>query len=252
MTLYFKNNKLITLRIPASVAGQIQCITNHFTTEVSWYGDIIQEEEDVITIQKIYLFPQVVTSGTFRTDTPQVSDMYDDWYDKKLDEVADHFDKTGESKAIMQYNGHSHVNAACTPSTEDVKFRTSREGFNVYSIHNKMGGAHWEIWTDDVVYEGSDIDIIYVDEVFKDAEEFILKPPAVSYAKPAYTNPYTYSQAQKKITEAKKKLEEQEREAEENKLLRDDFLWEQAIPVNSNPYGADDNYLEDYYQRNQL
>lgn len=182
--MYYKNKRLITLRIPAAVMGQINCIVNHFSTEVSWFGDVSQDG-DTITINRIYLFPQVVTGGTFRTDTPQVSELYDAWYETKLNEVANHYERTGESISIMQYNGHSHVNAGCTPSQEDVKFRNSREGLNIYSIHNKNGSVNWEIWTDDIVYEPVDINVVYIDHVFNNAEEYILKPVQPSYVRPS-------------------------------------------------------------------
>lgn len=172
--MYFKNNNVIELRIPASVVGKIYCIVDHYGTEVSWYGDItVNDDCSVITIDDIYLFPQVVTGGTFRTDTPQISEAYDVWYDEKLNEMMACFDETGESKPIMQYNGHSHVNMGVAPSGEDVNFRKSRNGINVYSIHSKDGKMSWEIWTDEIVYEQKDIKIVYMDDIFTKSKEYV-------------------------------------------------------------------------------
>lgn len=243
--MYFKNNKLLTIKIPASVMGQINCVVDHFTTEVSWYGDVTKEG-DVITINKIYLFPQVVTGGTFRTDTPQISEIYDAWYENKLNEVADHYDQTGESIAIMQYNGHSHVSAPCAPSSEDTKFRRSREGLNIYSIHNKQNGMSWEVWTDDMVYEYTDIDIVYVDDIFLDSKEFVLKPAAVVpvYQRTAsagynntpghqrvsrLSNPATKAKQQQLLNRAALMKAEFEQEEEEKDKLSDQELEMQLL-----------------------
>lgn len=198
----FKNNESIKLLIPAPVMGQINCIVDHFKTEVSWFGDIAMvpaqgKEPMTIAIKNVYLFPQVVTQGSFYTDRPQISDLYDEWYESKLNEIADIYDKTGESVAIMQYNGHSHVNAACVASPEDKKFRNSREGMNLYSIHNKAGKTHWEFWLDDVIYEDADIDIVYTDDIFENVDWVQEPEPPVVAQNCGYYSRGKYSNAPK-------------------------------------------------------
>lgn len=203
--MYFKNKKRITIMLPTKVMGQIASIVNHFDTEVSWFGDVTQEG-DIIEITNVYLFPQVVTGGTFRTDTPQVSRLYDDWYEAKVNEMVDKAESLDKIKPIMQYNGHSHVHAACTASGEDQRYRASRDGLNIYSIHNKAGKSSWEVWTDDVVYEDADINVIYTDEIFSVAKEYVLKPEVASVTRhtPRYGGYYNQATPSKqKKTKAK-------------------------------------------------
>jgi hypothetical protein len=170
------NDNQVKLYIPALVLGQIQCITKTFDTEVSWYGDItVSPDQTTFGIERIYLFPQVVTGGTFRTDTKEIGETYDAWYSAKLDEATKRMEENGFFQPIMQYNGHSHVSSPVNPSTEDMRFRETRGGINIYSIHNKSGSASWEIWTDEHVYEDDDISIVYTDDIFTD-EEMVIKP----------------------------------------------------------------------------
>jgi hypothetical protein len=189
----------IKLFLPASVIGQINCIVHHYSTEVSWYGDIEYNKDlTEFRIVRVYLFPQVVTGGTFRTDTPQISEEYDAWYDKMLNEAMDRAGNDPEKfKPIMQYNGHSHVSAPVGASGEDTRFRESRTGVNVYSIHNKAGASNWEIWLDDVVYEDQDIKIVYEDDVFKDKD--FVKTPVSTYGS-AYGVGYGVGYGTSKIT----------------------------------------------------
>lgn len=184
--MYYKNREL-TLVVRPAIQEQIDAIVRHFNSEVSWFGDItIDEETDTIFIDKIYLFPQVVTGGSFRTDNPEVSDLYDEWYSNKLDEMMDEAEAEGrDPKPIMQYNGHSHLNAPCTASSEDMRFRHSREGINVYSIHNKKGDMDWEVWTDDIIWEVEDINIVrHVEDIsgtLVNAKEYVMSPKVKTY-----------------------------------------------------------------------
>ena len=106
-------------------------LVRNCTDEVGWHGFVERPDEHTFIITDIVVYPQTVTGVTVTTDETE----YALW----LSQIS-----TPELKT-MRFQGHSHVNMACNPSTTDLalynKYLASlkQDDYYIFFICNKKG-----------------------------------------------------------------------------------------------------------------
>lgn len=129
-------------------------LVRNCTKEVGWHGFVEKTDENTYVITDIIVYPQTVTGTTVNTDELE----YAQWLMKL---------STNEVKQ-MRFQGHSHVNMGCSPSSVDLdlynKYLASltNEDFYIFFICNKRGDVYallYDLKTN-TKYNTADIDII--------------------------------------------------------------------------------------------
>lgn len=112
---------------------KMNALVNEYSSEIGWHGIAKRHEteEDTYVVEDILVYPQKVTGSTVTPD--QV--LYQNWLMGHDDEVFNN----------IRFQGHSHVNMACTPSTvdtawyEEILSQLGEDMFYIFMIVNKRG-----------------------------------------------------------------------------------------------------------------
>ena len=148
---------LSIIQIPQETLSKIQFLVDVVDTEVGWFGSVeVEETEQGNTIYKLqpelFVYPQLVTTST--VDPDDNNEAYDSWW---IDQLC--------SGKRMMWHGHSHCNMRCWPSGTDQSLRTNLNadgGVHIYTIHNKKGEIHFEVYVGStlvpsVIIQGSEV-----------------------------------------------------------------------------------------------
>lgn len=118
--------------IVSTTAGlKMSELVRNCTDEVGWHGFVERADEHTFIIKDIVVYPQTVTGTNVNTDETE----YAIW----LSQIS-----TPDLKT-MRFQGHSHVNMACNPSTTDLdlynKYLASlkEDDYYIFFICNKRG-----------------------------------------------------------------------------------------------------------------
>lgn len=129
-------------------------LVKNCTKEVGWHGFVDRIDDTTFKITDIVVYPQTVAAATVNTDELE----YAQWL----------MQLTTEEVKKMRFQGHSHVNMACSPSPVDIelynKYLTSLtdDDFYIFFICNKRGDLTaflYDLKTN-TKYTTSDIEII--------------------------------------------------------------------------------------------
>ena len=103
--------------------------------EIAWHGHVTKEG-NIMTINDIYVYPQVVTSATVDAHEEQ----YGGWMISTFKEELNH----------IRMQGHSHVNMGVTPSSTDTTYYkdllSQIDDFYIFLIINKKGEVHTRVY----------------------------------------------------------------------------------------------------------
>lgn len=121
--------------------------------ELAWHGTVERLDELTFIIKDILVYPQIVTGATVESD----DDHYGNWITKLDDDTLNH----------LRFQGHSHVNFACTPSGVDTSNWNAwlnmlgDDDFYIFCINNKPNAAHWIIYDmpNNRMFEHGDINV---------------------------------------------------------------------------------------------
>lgn len=183
---YIGSNKIsISVNLSTKVAEQViveftpdayqqmSSLIRHFNCEVAWHGTVNRVSEKHFVIEKILVYPQVVTASTVETDQAE----YDVWKDSLSD----------EDFSALRFQGHSHVNMAPNPSSTD-EFNEKRlindltkNDFYIFMIWNK--NSQFTVRVVDMVkntlYEGVDVKVVVAgldtDTFLQEADKVVKK-----------------------------------------------------------------------------
>lgn len=150
-----KETKIRPKIIISTTAGlKMTELVRNCTKEVGWHGFVERTNSDTFIITDIVVYPQTVTGTTVNTDELE----YAQWL----------MQLSTEDVKKMRFQGHSHVNMGCTPSSVDIdlynKYLTNLtdDDFYIFFICNKRAEIHallYDLKTN-TKYTSSDIDII--------------------------------------------------------------------------------------------
>ena len=119
--------------------------------EIAWHGHVTKEG-NVMTINDIYVYPQVVTSATVDAHEEQ----YGGWMISTFKEELNH----------IRMQGHSHVNMGVSPSSTDTTYYkdllSQIDDFYIFLIINKKGEVHTRVYDkiNNVLYTEVPLNII--------------------------------------------------------------------------------------------
>ena len=119
--------------------------------EIAWHGHVTKEG-NVMTINDIYVYPQVVTSATVDAHEEQ----YGGWMISTFKEELNH----------IRMQGHSHVNMGVSPSSTDTTYYkdllSQIDDFYIFLIINKKGEVHTRVYDkiNNVLYTEIPLNII--------------------------------------------------------------------------------------------
>lgn len=130
---------------------KMQSLVRTYSTEVGWHGVCKKLEKGKFVISDILVYPQVVSGVTVTPDL----EKYSMWLMGHPDEVFNN----------IRFQGHSHVNLACTPSAvdeqwyENILSQLDDTMFYVFMIVNKKGDMFVRIYdmAENIMYETADV-----------------------------------------------------------------------------------------------
>lgn len=191
-----EDKKKPTIYLTAKAYIEIATLVNKTSTEISWNGFVIRGKNKDYLVKEITVPPQKVTGSTTETD----DDLYMEWF-------AELFTKNPEKADMLKYHGHSHVSMGVSPSGTDTGYRdkiledmVNKDDFYLFSIHNKSGSMHWQIFDRKYnrFYDNDDItvEIIVHDNKtatmwYAEQEKMLQKP--VAPVQVGYTNKTYYT-----------------------------------------------------------
>lgn len=197
----FEGNETLSLKIPTmdaitctkrpkiiitTTAGlKMSELVRNCTKEVGWHGFVERTDDTTFIIRDIIVYPQTVTGTTVNTD----EEKYALW----LANIP-----TADLKT-MRFQGHSHVNMACNPSSIDLdlynKYLSSlkKDDYYIFFICNKRGEINpflYDLKTN-TKYTKTDIDIVKesdMSEWFKTVEPLIEEKRQITVTHAKQTN----------------------------------------------------------------
>lgn len=132
-----------------AVADQIAALVAAADTEIGWWGTILPLTDKSGQLEGARLLSVIVPKQTVSAAKADVEDTGDAF--SVMDELT--AEGREEEIALLRYWGHSHVNMGVTPSGTDrtTWSEMSRNNPDVpsvtaFSIHNKSGASHAEIF----------------------------------------------------------------------------------------------------------
>ena len=187
----FEGKETITFQIPkmetvtvttkpkiiiSTTAGlKMSELVRNCTGEVGWHGFVERPDEYTFIIKDIVVYPQTVSSVTVDTDETE----YALWC----------ANISTEDLRTMRFQGHSHVNMACTPSSTDLTLynnylaNLNNDDYYIFFICNKRGEIN--AWLYDLKtntkYTKTDLEIIHETNMaawFEEAKKNIKTPAA--------------------------------------------------------------------------
>lgn len=135
--------------------AKMTALVDIFSGEVGWHGVIERIAQNEWVVSDILVYPQYVTAAHVDTDEEE----FHAWWMEQM-EFYDGKDVS------LNYQGHSHVNMAVSPSATDLqdqqnKMADMKRGFYVFTIQNKRRESKTWIYDYDnnIAYMPGDIDI---------------------------------------------------------------------------------------------
>lgn len=198
-----KVDRKATLHVSTTAYIKMKRLVNKQPDEVGWHGIARRGDGDEYFIDDIMIYPQEVTGSTVTVD----QNGYEEWLGA-LDDATFN---------ALRFQGHSHVNMGCTPSSVDknlydgILSGLSDDDFYIFAIFNKKSERMINIYDmkKNVLFESQDISMV-VDVLGQSLEEFdkvtkecIVKKPYTVYSQknPSYGGGYNggaYSGTKKK------------------------------------------------------
>lgn len=176
-----KPEKNATINFSAVAWLKMRTQIGNSKDECAWHG-IVEANEDrtVFDIVDILVYPQRINGMTVEDDDPK----YEEWHQGLDNYCYNH----------LRMQGHSHVNAAASPSSRDdttyanVVQALSNDSFYIFMIANKPGNMWFNIYDlqNNRIWEQQDIDVT-VENMdmygwFKDiSDKFYAKPVVTKY-----------------------------------------------------------------------
>ena len=197
----FEGNETLSLKIPTM--GAVTCtkrpkiiitttaglkmseLVRSCTKEVGWHGFVERTDDTTFIIRDIVVYPQTVTGTNVNTD----EEKYALW----LANIS-----TADLKT-MRFQGHSHVNMACNPSSTDLELYNKylsalkENDYYIFFICNKRGEINpflYDLKTN-TKYTKADIDIVKetdMSEWFKTVEPLIEEKKSITVTHAKQTN----------------------------------------------------------------
>ena len=165
-------------------------LVRNCTKEVGWHGFVERIDDLTFKITDIVVYPQTVTGATVTTDEAE----YALWL----------LDISTEDLKTMRFQGHSHVNMACNPSSTDLdlynKYLASlnKNDFYIFFICNKRGELNallYDLKTN-TKYTKADLEIIKETDMtdwYETVKENIKEPKPIVRSIPQTNVGKTYS-----------------------------------------------------------
>lgn len=159
-----------TLWFTPSAWIKMTALVDYFPKEIGWQGFVTRVENTTNEwlVTDIVVYKQIVTGAHVDTDVEEFGPWLSLWTEK-ADELG----------CSLNFQGHSHVNMAVSPSGTDLQDQATRmadqkKGFYIFTIQNKSRSANYWIYDFDnnIAYDTADIDV----EIFCENEllsEFI-------------------------------------------------------------------------------
>jgi len=157
--LKYEKNKLpkATIWFTSDAWAKMIALVDTFQKEIAWQGIVsrIQDTTNEWVVSDIIVYKQKVTGAHVDTDVEEFGPWKNYWAEK-----AD------EEGACINFQGHSHVNMAVSPSGTDMQDQETRmadqkRGFYIFTIQNKKREANYWIYDFDnnIAYDTADIDV---------------------------------------------------------------------------------------------
>ena len=151
-----KIQKKPRLQFTAEAYTRMQYLITQCSEEIGWLGRVIREDL-TFTIDKLYVFPQIVTGASVTPDETK----YVHW----------NMQLSNDEIKSLRFHGHSHVNMGVFASATDTNMYNTQlaelkeDDFYIFLIGNKKGDFIYWIYdlADNLVYEKSDIEFDIVD-----------------------------------------------------------------------------------------
>ena len=146
---------------PASYL-QMMNLVNHCPEEIGWHGTVTRLNEKAFLIDKILVFPQIVSAATVTPDETAFANWMMQFFEDDEDDTIQR----------MRFHGHSHVNMGTTASGTDDRYQGDMlpniKDFYIFLITNKRAEHNIMIYDieNNVYYNKADIalDIMQSDD----------------------------------------------------------------------------------------
>lgn len=230
-----------TLRFDSDAYEQMRALVDACEKEIAWHGLVTKTKSNnraIYTVEKILVFPQIVTAATVKGKEPD----YALWC----------ADLPANQLAKMRLHGHSHVRMAVSPSGVDTNYQDDMvetiEDFYIFMITNKRE----ENWVrivdvkDNIVYDQNDVDIEVPGlDMFKrwantEIKKHLTENVPATKAAPAYQGYGSYNSTyQQMVMEQidRKKAEEAKEAAEAEDITATNSLSSWQEYLENNGYG---------------
>lgn len=150
----------VEIRIKPGAYAKMVTLLKSFSTEIGWHGICKRdpEQDNVFTIEDIFVYPQVVTGSNINTDEA----AQDEWNRSFSDEDFKN----------LRFHGHSHVNMTVFSSgtdddlQRDIINMLNGDKFYLFFIMNKRLDLFVRLYDAKygVMYETNDCDVIIADD----------------------------------------------------------------------------------------
>ena len=172
---------------------KMEMLVKNFTTEVAWHFTVERRDNDEYAaeyhITDTLVFPQLVNVSHFEQDDTKCDDCNDTKYNRWKMALTD------DQWNHLRGHGHSHVNAAVSPSPTDENYQKDMvdayEDFYLFVIWNKSGDKN--VWIYDiehnVLFEKSDVDIVIESDTLN-LTEFMDEARTMTKPMPYVTNTF--------------------------------------------------------------
>lgn len=178
------NEEKATIVISSKAYLKMMLYIRDTSSEIAWHGTVNRDKTtNTYTIKDVFLYPQMLTSATVKTDQK----AYEEWLESLDDETFN----------TMRMQGHSHVNFGAGPSGTDYDYYNDilqtlpNDEYYIFMIMNKAGNTTWLIYDLDknLIYENNDIDVVIEDNT----QNFDLFTAIEEEKKKFCKTTYTYS-----------------------------------------------------------
>lgn len=148
-----KDDEKVQIHFTERAYYKMKELVSQSYNEIAWDGSVERDPDNprIFTVTDIFVYPQIVSSATVDTDDEKYAawlmSLDDDVYNKR------------------RFNGHSHVNMGCTPSSTDHQYREQSmrnvKDFFIYGIFNKRNEHTLAVYDieNNVMYDDKDIDM---------------------------------------------------------------------------------------------
>ena len=147
--------------------AKMTALVDMFPAEIGWQGSVERLSDNEWMVTDIFVYPQTVTAAHVDTDEQE----FGKW-------LVDMAEEHCTEEATINFQGHSHVNMAVSPSVTDLEDQRTRmenmkRGYYIFTIQNKKRESKTWIYDYDnnVAYMPEDIEVdvmVYAHETLYD------------------------------------------------------------------------------------